>query len=74
MKVDRENKNYYNCGRFKYLARNCKNKRIRERIEQGRRLEYGNRNKKERRIIKGVNRQNDRQNNLNRNRDLIVLD
>ena len=41
MDVDRrENRNYYSCGGFSYLARNCRNRRIGNRIGEGRRLEY----------------------------------
>jgi len=71
--VDRENKNYHNCGGFRYLARNCRNKRTEERIGWKRRLEYKNWNNRERRMIEEVNGQNDRQNNLNGDKDLIVL-
>ena len=66
MDVDRRNRNCYCYGRFGHLARNCKNKSIGSRIEEGRRLEYGNR-----RMIEKGNRQNN--GNLNRDRDLIVL-
>ena len=39
----RKNQNCYNCGKFRHLAKNCRNRR--NRIEKGRRLEYsGNRN------------------------------
>ena len=37
----RENRNCYNCGGFGYLARNCRNRRIDNRIGERRRLEYG---------------------------------
>lgn len=70
MEVDRKNKNCYNYGRFGYIARNCKNRRIRRRIGQRIRLEYGNNEQK--RIIEGENKK--KNNNLNENRDLIVLD
>jgi len=40
IKVDYKNRNYYNCGRFGHLARNCKNRRIEDRIGKGRRLKY----------------------------------
>jgi len=40
MKVDRSNMNCYNCGGFGYLARNCRNRRIENRIGERRRLEY----------------------------------
>jgi len=41
--VDQENRNYYNYGGFRHLARNCRNKGTGGRIRKGRRLEYGNR-------------------------------
>ena len=56
MEVDKGNKNCYNCGE---LARNCKNRRIGNRIGEGIKLEYRNKN--------------NRQNNLNGDRELIVL-
>ena len=65
--VDRGDKNYYNCGSFGYLARNCRNRRMGGRIGEGRRLEYGNDG--QRKMIEGRNEQS----NLNGNRDLIVL-
>ena len=73
MDVNRGNKNCYNCGRFGYLARNCKNNGTGERIREKKRLKYGSKNNGQRRMIKEGNRQN-QNNNLNRNRDLIVLD
>ncbi len=63
MNVDQGNKNCYNCRDFGHLVRNCRNRG--NRIGEGRRLEY-----RERRIIEERNRQN----NLNREGDLIVLD
>ena len=60
--MNRENRDCYNCRRFGHIARYCRNKSIGGRIGEGRRLEYGNRNNRERRMIKGGNRQN----NLNR--------
>ena len=60
IEVDKENQNYYNCEGFRYLARNCRNRGTGDRIKEDKRLEYRN------------NRQNE-QNNLNRDRDLIVL-
>ena len=59
MNVDRE-RNYYIYGGFGYLVRNYRNRDIRNIIREGRRLEYGQGNNK--------------QNNLNENGDLIVLD
>ena len=59
MKVDWENRNCYNCGSFKYIAGNYRNRGTESRIRESRRLEY-----------RGSNRQN----NLNRERDLILLD
>ena len=65
IEVDRSNRNYYSHGGFEHLARNCGNKRIENRIRDGRKLEYG-----QRLIIE----ENNRQNNLNREGDLVVLD
>ena len=65
IEVDQGNRNYYNCRRFGHLARNCRNKKTENRIEKSRRLEY-----KKRRMIERSNEQND---NLNRDKDLIVL-
>ena len=62
--IDKENRNCYNCGRFGYLARNCRNKRMGGRIREDRRLEY---RKNEQRT------ENNRSNNLNRDKNLIVL-
>jgi len=41
--VDRGNRNCYSYGTFGHLARNCRNRGIRNRIGEGKRLEYGNR-------------------------------
>ena len=38
--IDKQNRNYYNYRGFEHLARNCRNRRIRSRIEKGKRLEY----------------------------------
>ena len=59
IKVNYKNRNYYNCGRFGHLARNCKNRRIEGRIGKGRRLKY-----------RGNNRLYN--NNLNKDGNLIV--
>ena len=69
MDIDRGNKNYYNCGRFGHLVRNCKNRGIENRIGEERRLEYGNGNNRQRLMIKEGNGQN----NLNRKENLIVF-
>ena len=61
----RENQNCYNCGEFKHLARNCRNRGTENRIGDGKRLEYG-----QRLIIE----ENNGQRNLNEKRDLVVLD
>ena len=63
MEVDRRNRNCYNCGDFEHLARNYRNREIGGKIGEGKRIEYGNGNNRQRRIIKEGNRQN---NNLNR--------
>jgi len=68
MDVDWGNKNCYNCGRFRYLARNCRNRGIGNRIGEGRKLEY-RQNNGQRLMIEG----NNRQSNLNREGDLVVL-
>jgi len=36
--------NCYNCGELGYIARNCRNRRTRNRVGEGRRLEYGQSN------------------------------
>ena len=62
--MERE-RNCYSCRRFGHLVRNCRNRGI---IGRERWLTYeGNKNNGQRRIENG-------QNNLNGNRDLIVLD
>ena len=55
--VQDKRRNCYNCGRFGYLAQNCR----RQIMGQNKRMEY-------------KDNKNHRQNNLNRERDLIVLD
>jgi len=65
IEVDHANRNCYNCGGFGYLARNCRNRRTKNRIGEGRRLEY-----KEKRRIKEGNKQSS---NLNGKEDLIVF-
>jgi len=40
IEVDR-GRNYYACGRFGYIVCHCRNQRQRERVAEGRRLEYG---------------------------------
>jgi len=58
MDVDkRENQNCYNCGGYGHLARNCRNRGTKGKIEQGRRLEYGNENNGQRRTTEGGNGQ-----------------
>jgi len=57
MDVDRrENRNCYSCGGFRHLARNCRNKRMGNRIGNGRRLEYGGNERQGR--IEGGNEEN----------------
>ena len=53
-----QGKNCYSCRGFRHLVRNCRN---RDRIGQERRIEYGN-------------NLNNRQRNLNGEKNLIVLD
>jgi len=72
MEVDWENRNCYNCRCFGHIARYCRNRGIEGKIGEGKRLKYqGNKNNRKRRRIEGENGQS---NNLNRDRDLIVLD
>jgi len=60
----------YNYRGFGHIVKNCRNRGTRERIRQGKRLEYRrNKNNRQRRMIKAGNRQN----NLNKDWDLIVL-
>jgi len=59
MDVDQENRNCYNYERFGHLARNFSNRGIRNKIGKGRRLKY--------------RQGNNRQCNLNREGDLVVL-
>ena len=66
--VNRGNWNCYNCKKFGHLVRNCRNRGTGNRIGEGRRLEYGN--NRQRLMIEGGNKQS----NLNRDGDLIVLD
>jgi len=64
------NRNYNNCKCFGYMARHYRNRRTKGKIRKGRKLEYrGNKNNGEKRIIEGENGQN----NLNGDKDLIVL-
>jgi len=66
MEVDRrKNRNCYNCGGFRYLARNCRNRGMGNRIRDGRRLEYGQRLRIE---------ENNEHSNLNGKENLVVLD
>jgi len=58
MDVDR-GRNYYNCGGFGHITRNC---RLRGTTGQGRRLEYG-----------GSQDNGQHSDNLNREKNLIVL-
>ena len=64
IEVDRRNRNYYNCREFEYLMKNCRNRRTGNKIGERRRLEY-----RQRLAMEG----NNKQCNLNGERDLIVL-
>jgi len=44
--INKNNRNCYNCKRFGHLARNCRNRRIENRIGEGR-LEYRQRENKQ---------------------------
>jgi len=48
IEVDKGSRNCYNCGGFGHLTRNCRNKGIGGRIGEGRRLEYRQRNNRQR--------------------------
>jgi len=65
MNINRRSRNCYSCGEFGYLAKNCRNIRIGDRIRDSRRLKYG---RNEQRTEKN------RPSNLNGNENLIVLD
>jgi len=69
MEVDGRNRNCYNCGGFDHMMKYYRNWETKNKIGEERRLEYRkNRNNGQQRIIEGENKQN-----LNGNRDLIVL-
>ena len=57
----RERRNCYNCRGFGYIAKNYRNREVGNRIGKERRLEYGG-------------SKNNRQSNLNGEKDLIVFD
>jgi len=57
MEMDRSNRNCYSCGGFGHLARNYRNRRIENRIGEGRRLEYRRNENNGQRRIEGGNRQ-----------------
>jgi len=69
MDVDRE-RNCYTCGGFGHMAQHCRNREARNRIEEGRRLEYESSKNNGQRRIEGRNEPN----NLNGKGDLIVFD
>jgi len=62
IEADYRNRNCYNCKGFRHLARDCRNRGIEGRIGEDKRLEYGNRNNRERRMIE----EEEGPNNLNR--------
>jgi len=64
MDVNQENRNCYSCGRFRHLARNCRNRGIENKIEEERRLKY-------RQWLK--TKENNGQSNLNGEGVLVVL-
>jgi len=68
--VDRNNRNCYNCGGFRHLARSCRNRDTGGRIGKERRLEYRNGNNEQKERIEGGNKNNS---NLKRNQDLMLL-
>ena len=53
----REGRNCYNCRGFGYVARHYKNRGVENRIGEGRRLEYGNRENNKQRRIEEENRE-----------------
>ena len=65
MDVDWENRNYYSYEGFGHLARNCRNRETKNRTGEDRRLEY-----RQRLRIEG----NNKQDNLNGEENLVVLD
>ena len=72
IEVDRSNRNCYSCGGFRHFARNCRNRRVGNRIGKRRRLEYGSNKNNEQKRIERENGQNNK-NNLNGEQDLILL-
>ena len=69
MEIDYGNRNCYNCRGFGHMVKHYRNWEIGNRIGKGRKLEYReNRNNKQQRIVEEGN-----SNNLNGDRDLIVL-
>ena len=69
MEMNKNNRNCYSCGGFGHLARNCRNRGVKNRIGERRRLEYGSNENNGQKRVEGENEQN----NLNREGDLIVF-
>jgi len=60
----REGRNYYNCKGFRHMAKNYKNRRVGNRIGEGRKLKYE----------QGRIEEENRSSNLKEEEDLIVFD